>query len=131
MVFFLGYFGIVFNNELVLGDVGEINGNDLNEVIVIKDLYVYYILKDGGVEVGDGKMESNDGYISKIDVKFDEVVNELKRFFGLKKIIGFKDKVKSKINNFIGGGKDKGVGKDLIEKMKCFDNKVEVDKKDE
>lgn len=116
---------------MVLGDVGKINGIDLNEVIVIKDLYVYYSLKDEGVEIGDGKIESNDGYISKIDVKFDEVVNELKRFFGLKKIIGFKDKVKSKIINFIGGGKDKGVGKDLIEKIKCFDNKVEVDKKDE
>lgn len=116
---------------MVLGGVGELNKNDFYGIIVINDLYVYYILKDGGVEVGDGKLESNEGYISKIDVKFDEVVNELKRFFGLKKIIGFKDKVKSKIMNFIGGGKDKGVGKDLIEKMKCFDNKFEVDKKDE
>lgn len=116
---------------MVLGDAGKTNGNDPNEATVTKDPYVHHSSKDEGVEIGDGKTESKDGHTSKTDVKLDEAVNELKRLFGSKKITGLKDKVKSKIKNLIGGGKDKGAGKDSTEKTKRPDNKAEADKKDE
>uniref|UniRef100_K1S326 Uncharacterized protein n=1 Tax=Magallana gigas TaxID=29159 RepID=K1S326_MAGGI len=125
------HFGTVSNNELVLGGAGEPNKNDPYGTTVTNDPYVHHTSKDGGVEVGDGKPESNEGHTSKTDVKLDEAVNELKRLFGSKKITGLKDKVKSKITNLIGGGKDKGAGKDSTEKTKRPDNKPEADKKDE
>lgn len=116
---------------MVLGDAGETDKNDLYETTVTKDPYVDHSSKDEGVEVGDGKTESKEGHTSKTDVKLDEAVNELKRLLGSKKITGLKDKVKSKIKNLIGGGKDKGAGKDSTEKTKRPDSKAEADKKDE